>query len=143
MKKIGLVFCLGVVVALAVSAFGQDKFTVSGTVEYVGKENIFICLLDQEAFKVFRKELPKAPFVQTKQCNQNGRASFTFDQVPRGDYIIIGFVDQNGNGKLDFDTWGFTTESTRSYKAPPTMAWNWNDQKFTVDKEVSGITLKF
>jgi uncharacterized protein (DUF2141 family) len=37
-------------------------------------------------------------------------ASFVFADLPRGDYAVILFHDENGNGKLDMNFWGVPTE---------------------------------
>ena len=37
-------------------------------------------------------------------------ASFVFANLPHGDYAVILFHDENGNGKLDKNFWGVPTE---------------------------------
>ncbi len=54
-------------------------------------------------------------------------ASILIEDVPAGSYAITGFHDENGNGRLDFDTYGIPLEATgntrgaRGQYGPPTF----------------------
>jgi hypothetical protein len=56
--------------------------------------------------------------------------------------LLIVFADENNNGKLDVDTWGFAQEPTCSYKTSEKF-WNWDSQKVEVDKDTAGLVLSF
>lgn len=145
MKKILLISVLGFFFTFSETVFGQDRFTVSVTVEYSGVEDVYVCLYDQTSYPTWKKELPPPGFVSVKKCDSSGKASFFFRDVPRGEYVIVAFADKNGNGKLDSDTMGFNLEPFITYKPAqdPTQPPMWHERKFTVDKDQSGIVMKF
>jgi uncharacterized protein (DUF2141 family) len=141
MKKI--VFSLiAVVLFMVCLVFAEDKCTVSGEVLYSKDADIYVCLFSQATWPSWKRELPPSPFTQTVKASPSGRASFTFKEVPKGDYLIMAFADENKNGKLDCDTAGFFLEPASFYK-PSIQHTNWYDQKFEVDKDVTGINIKF
>jgi len=73
----------------------------------------------------------------------SGKALFTFNEVPKGDYVLQSFADQNSNAKMDMDTQGYAIEPRDFYKPRPQGLYgNWDEQKFTLDKDVTGIVLK-
>jgi uncharacterized protein (DUF2141 family) len=148
MKKIGI--ALVIIMALSMAPFvlasTQDKYTVSGEVRYSGESNIYVCLYNQDTFRAFvgpDREMPHPGFVKIAKADAAGRAPFAFADVPKGKYLIIVFADENSNGKLDRNTWGNPVEPTCSYKASKAFFWDWNDQKFEVDKDTSGLVLSF
>jgi uncharacterized protein (DUF2141 family) len=145
MRKLLLIIFLCFSLTSIETIFGQDRFTVSVTVEFSGAEGIYVCLYDQTSYPTWRKELPPPGFVLTKKCDSSGKASFVFGEVPRGEYVILAFVDKNGNGKLDSDAWGFLIEPFITYKPAKDITHfpMWHDRKFTVDKDQSGIVMKF
>jgi uncharacterized protein (DUF2141 family) len=145
MMKIVVAFALAMVLSAASLAFAQDKCTVSGEVVYSGDSNIYVCLLDSTTFAAAvgrQKELPPPGFVQIIKANATGKTSFAFKDVPKGEYVVHVFADENNNGKLDANTWGEPLEPVRSYKPAKEGIANWNEQKFEVDKDVAGIVVK-
>ena len=101
---------------------------------------------DQSTFRAFvgpDRKLPPPGFVKIVKADEAGRACFAFMDLPKGDYLIVVFADENNNGKLDRNTWGNPVEPTCSYKASKAFFWDWNDQKFEVDKDTSGLVLSF
>jgi uncharacterized protein (DUF2141 family) len=143
MKRIFVVcFIVGALLLAMSFVIAEDKCTVSGDVAYSKEANIYVCLHDQQTIREW-KTLPQGSFTQKVKASPSGKASFTFKDVPKGDYLIIAFADENGNGKVDVDTWGFAQEPVWAYKQSPTSGYlNWSDQKFEVDKDITGITLK-
>ena len=144
MKRIVFVFALTIALSAASLAFAQDKCTVSGEVVYSGNSNVYVCLLNSTTFVAFvgrQKELPPSGFMKIVKANGAGKAPFAFREVPKGEYTIIAFADEKSNGQLDRDTQGWASEPVRNYKASP--IWNWNDQKFEVNKDVTGLVLNF
>jgi uncharacterized protein (DUF2141 family) len=145
MKKIVLSFALVMVLSAASLAFAQDKCTVSGEVVYSKDSNIYVLLLNSTTFAPAvgrQKELPPPGFVQIVKANASGKASFVFKDVPKGEYVVRAFADENNNGKFDADTWGNPLERVSAYKPSKDGHANWHDQKFEVDKEVTGIVVK-
>ena len=145
MKRIVFVFVLTMALSAASLAFAQDKCTVSGEVVYSKDSNIYVCLLNSTTFAAAvgrQKELPPSGFVQIVKANASGKASFAFKDVPKGDYVVRAFADENNNGKFDHDTWGFPLERGAAYKPSKDGHANWSEQKFDADKDVTGIVVK-
>lgn len=78
------------------------------------------------------------------KADSYGKASFSFTNIPAGEYLIAAFVDANSNGKLDCSGWGFAEEPTFYYNPLliPCIGNNRYDQKFKVVRNVNGIRLK-
>jgi len=145
MKKIVFCFALATFLSANSLALAQDKCTVSGEVVYSKDSNIYVLLLNSTAFPPAvgrQKELPPPGFVQIVKANASGKASFAFKDVPKGEYVVRVFADENNNGKFDCDTWGFPLEPVSSYKPSVDVQANWGEQKFAADKDVTGIVVK-
>jgi uncharacterized protein (DUF2141 family) len=145
MKRILFAFALAMTLSAASLAFSQDKCTVSGEVVYSGDSNLYVCLLNSTTFAAAvgpQKELPPPGFVQIVKADASGKASFAFKDVPKGEYVVRVFADENSNGKCDTDTWGFPLEPVNSYKPSKEGHGNWHEQKFAADKDVAGIVVK-
>lgn len=139
-KKVVLIFVL--LCAAAPYSNAQDKFSVSGEVVYSGTESIYVCLHTQETLENFTKKLPPQAFVQMVKATSSGRATFKLVDIPKGDYVLLVFIDKNNNGKFDCDSLGMPTEPFLMYKNFRLIV-NWSGQRFTVDKDVTGIELDF
>lgn len=137
-------FCLALVSLTAVPAFGEERCTVSGEVIYSGDKDVLVCLHSAETFPTWIRELPPAPFTKVIKASQTGRTPFVFTGVPKGDYLIVAFIDDNCNEKLDCDILGFTGEQLQTHKHNPLVFdVNWYDEKFAVQRDVAGIELNF
>ena len=113
MKKIVVAFAIAMALYTVSLASAQDKCTVSGEVVYSGDSNIYVCLLNSTTFATAlgrQKELPPPGFVQIVKSNASGKASFEFKDIPKGEYVVRVFADENNNEKCDTDTWGFALE---------------------------------
>jgi uncharacterized protein (DUF2141 family) len=143
MKKI-MIFFIGLSVFMTCLVFAENKFTVSGDLICSTDANIYFCLYDQQTYPDWKKMLPPVSLTQMVKADPLGKASFTFKDVPKGDYVMIVFVDENGNGKLDCDSWGFVQEQMWTYKKNPVtgLTPGWHDLKFQVNENVSGILVK-
>jgi hypothetical protein len=146
MKKIYFVLPLLMALSGTSTVFAQDKYTISGEVVYSGDSSIYVCLLNSKTFAPAlgrHKELPPPEFLQIVKANQSGKASFAFKDVPKGEYVVHAFADKNSNAKMDTDTFGSAIEP-RDYYKPMTdgIIANWSEQKFNIDKDVTGIVLK-
>ena len=129
---------------MACLVFAEDKYTISGEVVYSKDADVYVCLFSQKTWPSWKRELPPIPFSQIVKPSPSGKAFFTFKEVPKGDYLIMAFADENNNGKFDCDTMGFPLEpSSWHHKLKTGGHTNWYDQKFEVDKDVTGIELTF
>jgi uncharacterized protein (DUF2141 family) len=144
------VLLLGILFMMAVFAYAEEKFTITGQVIFSGQEDIYLGIYTIENFPQYKKILPPEPFVKIIKPNpeqiEAGRLSFTFSGVPKGTYCIIAFQDVDNNGRLTCDTWGQIQEAICSYKESAAFdmgATNWNKVKFELDKDISGIIMKF
>jgi uncharacterized protein (DUF2141 family) len=146
MKRILTVFVLAIALSFVSFVFGQDEYTVSGDVAYSKDATFYVCLHTLKTIQKWLLAMPAGSFTQTVKTNPSGKASFTFKGVPKGEYILVAFADENGNGKMDKTTWGSCAEPLWVYKRYPTgsahVIQDWSQQKFVVDKDVTGITLK-
>jgi uncharacterized protein (DUF2141 family) len=143
-KRIFAVFYLAVALSAVTSVIAEDEYTISGDLAYQKEATIYVCLHNQQTYPEWKKTLPPSSFTQTVKANPSGKATFVFRDVPKGGYLIVAFADENGKGKLDVDTFGHALESWWVYKQTPPggSGINWYDQKFEVEKDVTGVTLK-
>ena len=136
---------LAALLVLSASAYGEEKFTVSGEVIFSGDEDIHVSLLTYEAFKNYKKERPPAPFTQIFKANpereKTGRIPFKFVGVPKGSYCIISFLDENKNGKMHY--LGYVPTERECWFKGFIITPGWVNVKFEVDKDITGIELKF
>ncbi len=145
MRKSIVFSAIALVLFMAFFVCAEDKCIVSGEVAYVGDENIYVCLYNQETFVNWKKEFPPAEFMRIVKANPSGKVSFVFDEIPKGEYLIVSFVDENNNGKLDCDTEGWPEELNCTFKpfSHEAVGHNWHSQKFEVDKDITGIVVGF
>jgi uncharacterized protein (DUF2141 family) len=69
-----------------------------------------------------------------------GKVSFKFDSVPKGAYCIFALLDVNNNRKVDFENY-VISESWGSYREVY-VGWTWDDVKFDLDKNITGIQIQ-
>jgi len=128
------------------AAFAQDKCISSGKIVNSGNSTIYVCLLNSTTFPsaVGRENaLPPPEYVQILKPVASGEVSFAFRDVPKADYVVHAFADDNNNGKHDRDAFGFPVEPIRSYKPSPVGTHlSWLEQKFTADKDITDIVIK-
>lgn len=146
MKRIVFVFTLAMNLFLVSIVFAQDKFTVSGEVVYSKDSNIYVCLHNSTTFAAAmgrQGELPPPSFVNIVKTSVSGKVPFAFNDVLKGEYVILAFADENSNSIMDRDSAGYAIEPRDFYIPTPQGEYsNWNEQKFKVDKNVTGIVLK-
>ncbi|MGW9686718.1 DUF2141 domain-containing protein [Flagellimonas sp. 2504JD1-5] len=87
----------------------------------------------------------KGPGIQNLESNiENGKVSFTFQNVPEGTYAIMALHDANGNKRMDFESNGMPKESyglsgnDMSYGPP-----NFETAKFKVEGENLKFNIRF
>ena len=129
---------------LSPQADGDETYTVSGEVIFPDAEIILISLYSSERFENYKnRPLPPHPFSQILELNPEqrkaGRASFVFTQIPSGTYGILAFRDKNVRRMLDRD--GFK-KPLSGYRVNAFSA-NWEDIKFRVDRNITGIKVQF
>lgn len=79
----------------------------------------------------------------TSKIKDNG-ATVTFVGIPKGEYAISAFQDENSNGELDENIFGIPSEdyacsnNAKGYMGPP----KYEDAKFSINKN-SKIDIKF
>jgi uncharacterized protein (DUF2141 family) len=77
------------------------------------------------------------------EIKSNG-ATVTFEGIPKGEYAISTYQDENSNGSLDRNEMGIPTEdfacsnNAKGFMGPP----KYQDAKFSIDKD-SKIEIKF
>ena len=145
-----LMLIWGFIFAISISAYGQEKFTVSGEIIFHEKRGEFhVWLKTQEELEQRAEPAPPARSLVIKPSPQQLKAkkvTFKFVDVPEGSYCIVCFHDLNKNGKLDYP------DGARGTK-PPIEPYDysgmvffgpgqWDDIKFKVDKDISGIELR-
>jgi hypothetical protein len=98
MKKIYFVLPLLMALSGTSTVFAQDKYTISGEVVYSGDSSIYVCLLNSKTFAPAvgrQKELPPPDSTRLLKPTPSGKASFAFKDVPKGDYLVHAFADEN------------------------------------------------
>ena len=144
-KILALFFGIGLLYSIA---FAEENYTLSGEVNFSENGDIYICLLNMEGFRDF--QTPKYELTQGKckviKMNADlrgaGKVSFNFDSVPKATYCIVALQDVNNNGKADFENY-VISEPLGSYKeGDPSLALRWNDIKFNLEKDITGIQIQ-
>ena len=156
---IAVVLTFFIFTAIPTYVFGQDKFSVSGEITYWWKEGqIIVWLLTKEERKIDKKLIPEARSLKIELDSQNTQegaekkvkaetVAFEFVDVPKGTYGILCILDMNKNGKLDYPE-GFdlgTIPPIEPYAYSGPKSWGpapWDDFKFNVDKDVSGLKIQ-
>ena len=144
-----LMLIWGFIFAISSSAYGQEKFTVSGEIEFSEKRGeIHVWLKTMEEFEKRGKPTLPARSLMIKPSPQQLKAkkvTFKFVDVPKGIYGIVCIQDLNKNGKLDYEDGARGTKppiEPYGYSGPAFFGpAKWDDIKFEVDKDVSGIEI--
>ena len=144
-KILALFFAIGLLYSFA---FAEENYTLSGDVTFSEDGDIYICLLTKEGFRDFQSPGHELTPQKCKVIKMNadlkgaGKISFKFDSVPKGTYCILALQDVNNNGKVDFHQY-IISEPLGSYKeGDPTLALRWDDIKFDMEKDITGIQIQ-
>ena len=132
---------------ISTSAYGQENFTISGEISFQEeKGQLCVWLRTKEEHEQSGKPATPARILiikPTPQQLQVKKVTFKFVAVPKGSYCIFCLQDLNGNGKEDRSPQtGLPTEQHR-YPGPEVWHVQWDDIKIEVDKDISGIEIKF
>jgi len=143
-----LVLIWSFVFAISTSAYGQENFTVSGEISFQEeKGQLCVWLRTQEEHEQRSKPVTPGRILiikPTPQQLQAKKVTFKFVAVPKGSYCIFCLQDLNGNGKFDHSSETGLPVESYSYSGPSLLFLaGWDDIKFNVDKDVSGIEIKF
>jgi uncharacterized protein (DUF2141 family) len=139
----------GFIFAISTFAYAQEKFTVSGEIKFPKRKGeICVWLKTQEELKKWEEPASPARSVIIKPSPQQLKAkkvTFKFVNVPKGIYCIVCIQDLNKNGKMDYMDGVFAKNPIEpyGYSGPRLLAaGQWNDIKFEVDKDISGIEIR-
>ena len=133
-------------ISISTSAFGQEKFSVSGEIVFYEEQGEFrVGLRTFEEFGAIDQQAgPGRGLViePTSQQLKAKRVPFNFVDVPAGTYCIVCLHDLNKSGKMDkipetgfpLEPYGFSGELSFG------MAM-WEQVSFKVDKNLSGIEI--
>jgi uncharacterized protein (DUF2141 family) len=144
-KLVPLFIGLGLLFSVASA---EENYTVSGDVTFSEDGNIYICVLTKEGFRDFQTPGHELTQQKYKVIKMNadlkgaGQVSFKFDSVPKGTYCILALQDVNNNGKVDFKQY-VISEPFGTYKEGElSLGLVWNDIKFDLDKDITGIKIQ-
>ncbi|MBW2440973.1 MAG: DUF2141 domain-containing protein [Deltaproteobacteria bacterium] len=141
-----LVLICGFVFAISTSAYGQEIFTVSGEISFQEEKGEFLVYLKTQEELEERGEpaLPSRSLVikPNPQQLQAKKVTFKFVAVPKGFYCILCVQDLNKNGKLDYSAQTGIPIEPLGYSGQAFFHGQWEDIKFEVDKDISGIEIK-
>ncbi|WP_268847319.1 DUF2141 domain-containing protein [Flavobacterium aestivum] len=80
----------------------------------------------------------KLPYKSIPSQIKGNAATIVFEGIPKGEYAISSYQDENNNGKLDRNEIGIPTEdvacsnNAKGFMGPP----RYQDAKFNVDKDL-------
>ena len=149
MRRLLSLFFVGILLSSTL-VIAEETFTVSGEVKFSKRKGeIYVWLKTQEEYEKRREPASPARSLMIKPSPQQLKAkkvTFKFVDVPKGIYGIVCIQDLNKNGKMDY------FESVTGTKVPlepfcysgPRFlgAAQWDDAKFEVDKDISGIEIE-
>lgn len=143
-----LVLIWGFIFAISTSAYGQENFTVSGEISFQEeKGQLCVWLKTQEEFE--NRIEPRVPsrgltIKPNPQQLKAKKVTFKFVDVPKGIYGISCIQDFNQNRLVDHSPETGLPIEPYGYSGPAYFGpAQWEDIKFNVDQDVSGIEIKF
>ncbi|HEX2954168.1 MAG TPA: DUF2141 domain-containing protein [Bacillota bacterium] len=144
--KKGLIFALfsALLLPFLTCTIHAEKkgFTVSGTIEFKQKGNLFIQMVTEEEFNSQKEARFEDTIAVDEKELQQHAARFTFKDVPAGVYAINCFQDTNGNSKLDGgmlgpkEPWGVYRNARHVLKAP-----KFKEMAFSVQDDITNIVI--
>jgi len=125
-KIIGGIF----LVTINTTLFAQHHFTVEVSDLVADKGSVYLGLYDKKLG--FLKE--DAAFANAKVKATGNKVSYTFKNLPVGEYAVAVYQDVNNNGKCDRNMIGYPTEGfgfSKNYR-PKLSAPTFNEVKIAV-----------
>ena len=141
-----LMLTWGFIFAISTFAYGQQKFTLSGEINFREEKGEFLVWLKtQEEHENREKPIPPGRSLIIKPSPQQRMAkkfTFKFVDVPKGSYGIHCLQDSNKNGKWDHSPETYIPIEPYAYSGPAYFGFaQWDDIKFEVDKDITGIEI--
>lgn len=118
----------------------QDTYSITVSVENINsnKGKMFLALYNSEGNFLDKSYKGAKSKIENKTC------TFTFKDIPEGNYAVSIFHDENDNGKMDTNFFGIPKEDygcsngAKGFMGPP----KWKDAKFELQKNKT-ITITF
>ena len=138
----------GFLFVISTTAYGQEEFAVSGEINFHEEKGVIhVWLKTQEEYETRSEPTLPARRLTIKPNPQQLKAkkvSFKFSDVPKGVYCIASIQDFNKNRKVDHSPETGMPIEPYGYSGPACFGpAQWEDIKFNVDKDISGIEIKF
>lgn len=73
---------------------------------------------------------------------ENGRAHFTIDSLPYGDYALAVAHDVNGDGKIALSPWSDELKGISNHVEKVVTPPDWDDARFVLTQETLQVTLR-
>ena len=146
MFKNAMLFLASFLLASAFT-YAEEKCTISGEVTFEYDGDIYICLFALEKYAEFQRPGHDLSQPECRHIRMNdglkkaGKVSFEFESIPKGTYCIVGYQDENNNGKVDFENYSIN-EPWETYKEKPIVGVTWDQIKFDLEENISGIKIK-
>ena len=146
-KLISITMIFFISLSISTLSFGQDKYSVSGEIIFHEEQGEFqVWLRIQDEVEIGLKSAPPPERIllikPTLDQLKAKKVTFKFVGIPAGNYCIYCLHDLNKNGELDrVPSTGFPAEP---YGYSGQLAFGkpmWEDVRFKVDKDVSGIKI--
>jgi hypothetical protein len=139
------VVALAAMMVLGTPAYGEEKYSVSGIITFSEGEVVFVSLYTQDRFTDFKnRPLPPEPYTQvivlSPEEKKAGRAKFLFKDIPRGTYGVVAFRESKKHLKKDRSQ--YFKDPVSAYKMT-SFSGSWNDIKFEVNRDVTGLQIRF
>lgn len=123
------------ILAAATIPVAANALEINVTGVKSAKGQIMLAIYDKEG------DFSKTMKIGTAQPAAEGEVSFSFPDLPAGNYAVMVYQDMNGNGKLDTnmlglpkEPWGGSLKGKKMFRAP-----KWSDAKFSLPED--GLTL--
>ena len=147
MSKVFMII-LSFVFAISTSAYGQELYTVAGEINFHEETGEFqVQLKTEHELENAVKTIPPSRNLLIKPNSNQLKAkkvTFKFVDVPAGTYCIYCLHDLNKNGKMDRVPETGLPAEPYGYSGPLVFGKAmWEDVSFKVDKNISGIKIKF
>ena len=142
-----LIWIIATMIVFVSTAYAGENYIISGDVTFQNDGDIYICLCTKERWRDFQTPGHELSAQQCKVIKMNtdlktaGKVSFKFDSVPKGVYCIAVLQDVNNNRRVDFENY-VISEPWGSYKERPIFGLTWDDIKFDLEKDITGIKIQ-
>ena len=121
----------------------QATFQVSGEISFQKTGDLYVQLITKEEFDSGKDAGFGIIVAVNPEDMKKGRASFSFEGIPKGTYGIRCFQDVNGTGKMEKgmfgpkEPWGTYRPARPTFRAP-----RFDEVVFEVDKDVENIAIE-